>query len=142
MTTQLPSMGDDWMDVQTGHVSLAALLVQERTLLARYRFAHAQLRVLVEAGETRFYGWAIDELTDIESTLETVEAARRGLVAGLGDATDASLHELVTAGPDELREVFERLADEIDDLLEQVNDERVRTRRLVHLSDRHPRRRP
>ena len=74
--------------------ALAALLTRERLLVELVVFKLVELRQLMLAGETRFLGWASEELERAAAAVRTTELERAVLVTGL--ATDRGLP------PDEL----------------------------------------
>ena len=74
--------------------ALAALLTRERLLVELVVFKLVELRQLLLAGETRFLGWASEELERAAAAVRAAELERAVLVTGL--ASDRGLP------PDEL----------------------------------------
>ena len=74
--------------------ALAALLTRERLLVELVVFKLVELRQLLLAGETRFLGWAAEEVERATASVRHAELERAVLVSGL--ATDRGLP------PDEL----------------------------------------
>ena len=124
-------MTDDQPDVE----SLTAALVNTKDLLERLRYAHVQLRLLLEAGETRFLGRAIDELVDADEAVESAEQARTSIVAPLGRRrglpSGLDLDELAGRLPLQTERLRELQRDLIA-LLEETHLERTRARSASH----------
>lgn len=88
--------------------ALAALLTRERLLVELVVFKLVELRQLLLAGETRFLGWAGEELERAASSVRACELERAVLVAGIaadrGLPTDQiTLSELVADAPEPWR---------------------------------------
>lgn len=114
------------MTALTDHVALASLLVREKRTLETLHDSHVQIRLLVEAGDSRYLGWAVDDLTEATETLTEVDAARRALTG------DRAATEWIETAPGVLRRTLQRLTDEIDELLRRVHEERTRARASCH----------
>jgi hypothetical protein len=138
-----PELGsDDRMDmtVHTGseaeYLELIALLAQERHLLEQLRFGHTQLRLVIEADQSRFIGQALDEIDTIEYELQKVGAQRarlsRRIAKGAGVGGDVDLGEIISAAPPGLIVALESVRGDIEGLLARTNEERRRARAASH----------
>jgi len=118
------------------HHTLTALLLHQRALLERLRYRHIQLRVLLEAGESRFLGRAIDELADAEEELTDVEEARASVAAGLAEIAGlperADLRTLSSTAPTHLAGLLTSLGEDLEALLAEVEAERRAARTIAH----------
>lgn len=91
--------------------ALAALLTRERLLVELVVFKLVELRQLLLAGETRFLGWASEELERAASAVRTAELERSVLVAGIAadrglDPDDVTLTVLVADAPEPWRSLL------------------------------------
>ncbi|MDH4117537.1 MAG: hypothetical protein OEZ14_12870 [Acidimicrobiia bacterium] len=98
---------------------LIAVLANERRTLEELLFRHAEISMLIAAGEHRFVGRAIDEALDVESRLAAGELMRAIAVAEVyGD--DATLAQVLAAAPADAAEHLARLADDMARLVSEV----------------------
>lgn len=120
------------MDTRTAlamdHEALATLLAHQRDLLDRLLTRHVTLRVLLESGETRFVGRALDEVDDIEWLLGTSELLRAATSERLalehGLPLEDDLDSLTDTAPPHLQPVLSDLGAAVRSLLEATGRER------------------
>ncbi len=91
--------------------ALAALLTRERLLVELLVFKLVELRQLLLAGETRFLGWASEEVERAAATVRACELERAVLVTGIAAdrgllADDVSLSALVEDSPEPWRSLL------------------------------------
>ncbi|MGB8650539.1 MAG: flagellar export chaperone FlgN [Mycobacteriales bacterium] len=108
--------------------ALAQLLTRERLLVELLVFKLVEMRQLLLAGETRFLGWAGEEVDRAAGTVRDAELERALLVSELCAARgieEATLGELVADAPEPWRSLLEDAhlalragATEIGDLLQ------------------------
>lgn len=115
------------MTLLTDHVMLASLLVREKRTLEAIHDSHVQMRLLLEAGDSRYLGWAVDDLVETSEELNEIDRTRRSLTG-----SDSADHWIGSASG-ALQRTLRRLTDEIDQLLQQVEEERARARAACHL---------
>ena len=117
-----------------GHAAVVATLAHSQRVLHRLLYAHIQLRLLLEVGEGRFLGRALDELADAEDEMKQAEAmtthaaAEAAMAAGL--PSDSEILELIEAVPDDVGHALVHLRQTIQDLLTAVNAERALAREV------------
>lgn len=92
--------------------ALAGLLNRERVLLELLVFKLVELRAMLTNGETRFLGWAAEEVERATSGVRAAELERAVLVAGLADdrgidESTLSLSALVESSPEPWRTIFD-----------------------------------
>lgn len=107
--------------------ALARLLTRERVLVELLVFKLVELKGLLLAGETRFLGWASEEVDRATETVRLAELERGILVADLAaerGLTDITLSALVSDAPEpwagilrQDQEAMTRCAGEVADLL-------------------------
>lgn len=118
-----------------GHALVASLTHSHRAL-RRVRYAHSQLRLLLEAGESQFLGRALDELADAVEELETSETTRILTAAEVAEAAgmrrDTDMLELLDFVPDGVVHALAHLRTTIQGLLAEVSAERALARSLSH----------
>ena len=108
------------------YYDLIGLLANERRLLERLLFRHAEISMLVAAGEHRFVGKAIDEAIEVEAELANCDLMRAMVTSALNeDGQDVSMSELITASPDEFRPALESAFKEMKRLMVQVDRYRI-----------------
>jgi hypothetical protein len=101
---------------------LIGLLANERRLLERLLFRHAEISMLVAAGEHRFVGKAIDEAIEVENELAGCDLMRAMVTSALADGgQDLSISELIATAPDEIKPQLESTAKEMKRLMTQVD---------------------
>lgn len=115
---------------------LISVLRRELAILEQLRYSHRQLRVLFEAGDSRFLGVALDELSEGMAELELVERHRIAATETLGSAlhlpSTPTMKDLIARLPAELGEPLMSLQRELDELLSGVDSDRRRVRTLSH----------
>ncbi len=82
--------------------ALARLLTRERVLVELLVFKLVELKGLLLAGETRFLGWASEEVEKATENVRLAEIERAVLVAEIGRARgidEPSLSEIVADAP-------------------------------------------
>jgi hypothetical protein len=87
--------------------ALAALLTRERLLVELVVFKLTELRQLLLAGETRFLGWAAEEVERASTAVRTAEVERAVLVQSLAETRglvdDPTLTAIVADSPEPWR---------------------------------------
>ncbi|MEX2655659.1 MAG: hypothetical protein WD532_11600 [Acidimicrobiia bacterium] len=115
---------------------LVAVLRKELAILERLRFAHRQLRVLLEVGDNRFLGVALDELSEVVVELDLAERLRVDATEKFGSALHLraapTLNDLIIRMPSGPGQLLRSLQQELDGLLDDVDTERRRVRTLSH----------
>jgi hypothetical protein len=107
------------------HEDLIGAMLNERRLLERLLFRHAEVGLLIAAGEHRFVVRAIDEAIEVEAELATVELGRAVIAAGLpGGTNDGTLTQIASGASPEVASRILRLGGELGALLEEVNRRR------------------
>ena len=105
---------------------LIGLLANERRLLEKLLFRHAEISMLVAAGEHRFVGKAIDEAIEVESELASCDLVRAMMTSALAKSgEDLSMSELIAHAPDAIKPQLESAAKEMKRLMVQVDRYRV-----------------
>lgn len=115
------------MTLLADHVTLASLLVREKRALAALHDSHVQMRLLLEAGDSRYLGWAVDDLVEAADELNEIDRTRQSLTG----SDPADLWIETASGT--LQRTLQRLTDEIEELLQRVEEERTRARAACHL---------
>lgn len=115
------------------HHDLVAVLSNQRRLLEQLLFRHAEISMLIAAGEHRFVGRAIDEALEVEAELGATELLRAMTVAGLG-GEDPTLADLASGAPDDAAVQLTRLAADMSRLLDEVR--RYRSQAAAWAGDR------
>ncbi len=90
--------------------ALARLLSRERLLLELLVFKLVEMRQLLLSGETRFLGWAAEEVERATTAVREAELERAVIVAGLGESRgfpEPVLSELVADAPEPWRFLLE-----------------------------------
>jgi hypothetical protein len=122
---QLPAPGADEKNVldltlaQPTYEDLIGVLTNQCRLLERLLFRHAEVAMLIAAGEHRFVSRAIDEALEIESDLGAADLARAMTVAALDRGETVS--EIAAHAPEDLQKRLLRLADDMARMLDEVN---------------------
>lgn len=111
----------------TDHVALASILVQEKRTLQALHDSHVQMRLLLEADDSRYLGWAVDDLVEATEALAAVDRARRTVTG------DRTAEQCIETAPDGIQRTLVRLTDEIDGLLRRVDSERAKARSTCHV---------
>lgn len=91
---------------------VAGLLNRERVLLELLVFKLVELRQLLQCGETRFLGWAAEEVERATASVRSAELERAVLVASLADERGVdeealSLAELAATADEPWRSIFD-----------------------------------
>lgn len=101
---------------------LIGMLANERRLLERLLFRHAEISMLIAAGEHRFVGKAIDEAIEAETELASCDLVRAMMTSALVEAGhDLSMSELIAQAPNELQPQLQASAREMKRLMAQVD---------------------
>jgi hypothetical protein len=101
------------------HHDLVAVMANQRRLLEQLLFRHAEISMLIAAGEHRFVGRAIDEALEVEAELGAVELLRAMTSSAL-DSADATLSEIVEGAPQDVAPQLNKLAKDMTRLLTEV----------------------
>jgi hypothetical protein len=89
--------------------ALARLLARERLLVELLVFKLVEMRQLLLAGETRFLGWAAEEVERATVSVREAEIERAVIVTGIGDSRglqEPTLTELVADAPEPWRSLL------------------------------------
>ncbi len=120
------------------HQDLIAIMSNQRRLLEQLLFRHAEISMLIAAGEHRFVGRAIDEALEVEAELGAAELMRAMTTIGIGTITgidgEGTLSEIIADAPSEAAATLGRLADDMGRLLQEVA--RYRTQAATWAGDR------
>ena len=114
--------------------ALAQLLTREQVLVELLVFKLVEMRQLLLAGETRFLGWAGEEVERAAATVRDAELERALLVSALGaerGLTEPSLAELVADAPEPWRSLLEDTQAALRAGAGEVADLLTATRRLA-----------
>lgn len=104
------------------HHDLIGLLANERRLLERLLFRHAEISMLVAAGEHRFVGKAIDEALEVETELANCDLVRAMMTAALDPSgQDLPMSELIARSPEDLRPQLESLFKDMKRVMAQID---------------------
>lgn len=104
------------------YYDLIGLLANERRLLERLLFRHAEISMLIAAGEHRFVGRAVDEALEVEAELASCDLTRAMMLVGLtpqGD--DMSMTELIDQAPAEFQAPLGDLTRDMKRIMTQVD---------------------
>lgn len=116
------------------HEALVAVLTHQRRLLEQLLFRHAELRLLIDAGEARFISNALGEIDETETELGTSEVLRAAIADELGSVhrigPDPSLGALIDVAPDRLVAPLRALASDLRRLLESIEEHRAAGREV------------
>ena len=121
--------------------ALAALLTRERLLVELVVFKLVELRQLLLAGETRFLGWASEEVERASSAVRACELERAVLVAGLAedrglDGDDITLSALVEDTPEPWRSLLSETQKAMRASAAEVQELLTTNRRLAEAGNR------
>jgi hypothetical protein len=119
--------------------ALARLLTRERLLVELLVFKLVELRQLLLAGETRFLGWASEEVERATSAVRTTEVERAVLVQRLGEQRgidEPSLRELIEDAPEPWQGLLTADFDALAASAREVNELLTVTRRLAEAGSR------
>jgi hypothetical protein len=103
---------------------LIAVLANQRRLLEHLLFKHAEIAMLIAAGEHRFVGRAIDEALEVEAELGATDMVRAMTAIALHPPTggpEPSLTELIAEAPENGVAHLRRLGDELGRLMVEVD---------------------
>jgi hypothetical protein len=116
---------------------LVAVLANQRRLLEHLLFKHAEIAMLIAAGEHRFVGRAIDEALEVEAELGATDMVRAMTAIALHPPTgglEPSLGELLAGAPDNLATHLAKLGDDLGRLMVEI--ERYRTQASAWAGER------
>jgi hypothetical protein len=119
--------------------ALARLLARERLLVELLVFKLVELRQLLLTGETRFLGWAAEEVERATVAVREAEIERAVIVTSLADARglgEPTLSELVGDAPEPWRSLLEDDQKGLRASAAEVADLLVVTRRLAEAGAR------
>ncbi len=121
--------------------ALAALLTRERLLVELVVFKLVELRQLLLAGETRFLGWASEELERAATAVRTAELERSVLVAGIAadrglDPDQVTLTVLVADAPEPWRSLLAEAQTALRASSSEVSELMQANRRLADAGSR------
>ncbi len=114
--------------------ALARLLTRERVLVELMVFKLVELRQLLLAGETRFLGWASEEVDRATAAVRAAELERAVLVTDLGSARglpEPTLRELLEDAPEPWNGLLHAEYDALRRSAGEVSDLLAVTRRLA-----------
>lgn len=114
--------------------ALARLLTRERVLVELLVFKLIELRQLLLAGETRFLGWASEEVERATAAVRDAELERAVLVTDLGSArglAEPTLRELLEDAPEPWTGLLQTEYDAMRRSAGEVSDLLAVTRRLA-----------
>lgn len=103
---------------------LIGAMTHQQRLLERLLFRHAEVAMLIAAGEHRFVPSAIDEALEVEEELGAVDLARAVTAEALG--MGGTVGEIAMAAADGEARHLLRLSEEMARTLAQVNTYRAR----------------
>jgi hypothetical protein len=119
--------------------ALARLLTRERLLMELLVFKLVEMRQLLLAGETRFLGWAAEEVERATSSVRDAELDRALLVTSLGSARgldEPTLGELLADAPEPWRSLLEDDHTAMRGSASEIADLLLVTRRLAEAGAR------
>ena len=120
--------------------ALAALLTRERLLVELVVFKLVEMRQLLVAGETRFLGWAAEELERAAAAVRQAELERAVLVTGLatdrGLPGEPTLSALVAEAPEPWRTLLSEAQNALRVSSAEVGDLLAANRRLAEAGSR------
>lgn len=111
------------------HQDLIAIMSNQRRLLEQLLFRHAEISMLIAAGEHRFVGRAIDEALEVEAELGAAELLRAMTTIGFGGGPgpaggpgggDVAISQIITDAPADAAATLGRLADDMGRLIQEV----------------------
>jgi hypothetical protein len=109
------------------HQDLIAIMSNQRRLLEQLLFRHAEISMLIAAGEHRFVGRAVDEALEVETELGAVELLRAmttiGFAAGPAGGPaggDVAISQIIAGAPADAAATLGRLADDMGRLIQEV----------------------
>ncbi len=95
----------------SSHETLVSVLAYERRLLEQLLFRHAELALLIQAGEHRFVARALDEVASVEDELGATEVIRAAVVESLvPEMPEPSIDDVVRTSPPAWGPALEGLA--------------------------------
>jgi hypothetical protein len=101
---------------------LLAVMSNQRRLLEQLLFRHAEISMLIAAGEHRFVGRAIDEAFEVETDLGATELMRAMVAAALEPIQgDPSLSELIASAPADIGHQLNKVATDMTRLISEVD---------------------
>lgn len=119
--------------------ALARLLTRERLLVELLVFKLVEMRQLLLAGETRFLGWASEEVERATSAVRTTEVERAVLVHSLGEQRgigEPTLRELIEDAPEPWRNLLAADFEALSASAREVSELITVTRRLAEAGSR------
>ncbi len=124
--------------------ALAALLTRERLLVELVVFKLVEMRQLLLAGETRFLGWAAEELERAATAVRETELERAVLVGVLaadlrtqtGSDPEPTLSALVEAAPEPWRTLLAEAQASLRTSTAEVAEQMAAVRRLAEAGSR------
>jgi hypothetical protein len=119
--------------------ALARLLARERLLVELLVFKLVELRQLLLTGETRFLGWAAEEVERATISVREAEIERAVIVTGLAESrglSEPSLTELVADTPEPWRSLLEDDHKALRASAAEVSELLLVTRRLAEAGAR------
>lgn len=115
--------------------ALTRLLTRERLLAELVVFKLLELRGLLQAGESRFLGWAAEEVERATGSLRSAELERAALVAGLAEERglpdDVPLRGLLADVPEPWRGVLVEQSDRLRALCAEAKELSLANARLA-----------
>ena len=109
----------------SSHETLISVLSYERRLLEQLLFRHAELSLLLGAGEHRFVGRALDEVHSVEGELGATEVIRAAVVEALvPEVSEPSIDDVTRTAPPALVPALERLTLDLRRLHDDIEDHR------------------
>ena len=120
--------------------ALAAVLTRERLLVELVVFKLVELRQLLLAGETRFLGWAAEEVERASAAVRTAEVERAVLVQSLAEARglgeDPTLTAIVADAPEPWRTLLADAQEALRAGTDEIAGLLLATRRLAEAGSR------
>jgi hypothetical protein len=99
---------------------LIAVMSNQRRLLEQLLFRHAEISMLIAAGEHRFVSRAIDEALEVEAELGAVELMRAMIVVAM-EGGDAGIGQIIGGAPADSATSLGKLAADMGRLLEEID---------------------
>jgi hypothetical protein len=103
---------------------LIGTMTNQRRLLDKLLFRHAEIAMLIAAGEHRFVSAAIDEALEVETEVGAVDLARAMTADALGCGETVS--EIAAGAPDHVAQRLLRLSEHMARTLAEINTYRAR----------------
>jgi hypothetical protein len=101
---------------------LVGALTRERQVMERLLFRHAEISMLIAAGEHRFVGRALDEAMIAESELAETDLLRALLTVAIEPGLDdVGIETVIAAAPSDVRPNLETLARDMRRIMAQVD---------------------